>query len=539
MNSGSANVTDAQVGTLTVNDGGATVGNATIGTLNVAKGDVDASSATVSNLSVTGGTVASNTSNAYDTLSVTGGSVTGDTLTAKSLAVNGGTIAATTVRADTITVKSVDDLASVTTLASDTGSSVTVKKADGSDLTYKEYTKLRKLISPGTTITAQVHGKDKTGDGLKGVPVDPDAAQGELDDVYEQYENVNPFNSKLLSADEIDQRATEIAEIAETNSGEVDGQSEPEAIKAAVKAKLTSLMQQQGKSVVAPSLAGARSTLVVTDILANAAFERTGDLRNGTPASAVGEENGGDTVWLAIKGGKTDVDNSDYGKTKVKVATYQLGYDFQLSANDYLGFFVGSASGSADLSEKYANGKVDIKHAIEGGVYGTHAFQNGQYFDYMLSGGTFDNKYANQQWGTSDFGAALGYGVKIQSNDRTTVNPYIRFKYDKISTDDVTFGGNLVKTDDTNAFSAKIGVNLLDSSGYYGGLAYSRGFSGSFDSYVNGVGMPSNDFDTNVIYFNLGYRGNINDNTMFNVNLEKTFIDYDGWSATGRLEFKF
>lgn len=293
------------------------------------------------------------------------------------------------------------------------------------------------------------------------------------------------------------------------------------------------------KSLASTSLAAARATTVMSSLFADGVADRTSDLREGTPASALAGEDGSDTVWVAIKGGKTDVDNDNYDESTVRLVTYQAGYDFQVGPNDYLGLFLGSASGSVDPNSKYGS-NIDIEHAFNGGVYGTHSFANNQYIDYMLEGGQFDNKANGKTWGTSNFGGALGYGIKIAQNDNLTINPYIRFKYDRISTDDYTTApGNLVKSDDTNAFSGKLGVNFLTNYGLYGGLAYSRGFSGSYDAYINGIAMPSDDFDSNVIYLNLGYRGTLNDNTLYNVNLEKTFVDYDGWSALGRLDFKF
>ena len=38
-------------------------------------------------------------------------------------------------------------------------------------------------------------------------------------------------------------------------------------------------------------------------------------------------------------------------------------------------------------------------------------------------------------------------------------------------------------------------------------------------------------------YLNLGYHGYVNNYTQVNVNLEKTFGDYDGWTAEGRIDF--
>ena len=161
----------------------------------------------------------------------------------------------------------------------------------------------------------------------------------------------------------------------------------------------------------------------------------------------------------------------------------------------------------------------------------------------MLQGGKFDNKIeGHDTWGTKSFGGVIGYGWKYRTQSKQhelTWNPYVRFKYDHIKMDDRTFAGNKVTTDDENALSMKLGLDVSTDFGLYGGIAYSRGLSGSLSSYVNSFAMPSSDFDDNVIYLNLGYKGYVNENTMFNLNFEKTFCDYDGWTAEARVDFLF
>ena len=89
------------------------------------------------------------------------------------------------------------------------------------------------------------------------------------------------------------------------------------------------------------------------------------------------------------------------------------------------------------------------------------------------------------------------------------------------------------------AVPLKLGLNLKAASGLYGGLAYSRGLSGDYKAFVNGVAMPSSDNKANVVYLNLGYRGNVGPNTILDLSAEKTFVDYVGWNVAGRVNFLF
>ena len=134
----------------------------------------------------------------------------------------------------------------------------------------------------------------------------------------------------------------------------------------------------------------------------------------------------------------------------------------------------------------------------------------------------------------------VGYGVKLAQGDRLTRNPYVQLAYDRISVDSYTTrSGNVIKSDDSNNWTAKLGVNLIDASGLYGGVAYSRGLSGSYNAYINGVAMPASDNDANVLYLRLGYCANMARNAVLALSMEKTFMDYKGWIATGQVNFYF
>ena len=134
----------------------------------------------------------------------------------------------------------------------------------------------------------------------------------------------------------------------------------------------------------------------------------------------------------------------------------------------------------------------------------------------------------------------VGYGVKLAQGDRLTRNPYVQLAYDRISVDSYTTrSGNVIKSDDSNNWTAKLGVNLIDASGLYGGVAYSRGLSGSYKAYINGVAMPASDNDANVLYLSLGYCANMARNAVLALSMEKTFMDYKGWIATGKVNFYF
>ena len=304
-------------------------------------------------------------------------------------------------------------------------------------------------------------------------------------------------------------------------------------------AELTAAVQQAGKTAAAPGVASARTATVVTNVMTANVTGRTSELRGF--ASAVDEGRPApDNVWFQYKYTNMDVDNGDvYGKSTVKTNNYQLGYDAKIGPNDYLGAYIGTTTGNVEFNAPAVTDRTDIDNAYDFGIYGTHMLPSDQYIDYMIHTGKFDSKYNGVTWGTKDTGAMVGYGAKIAQNDRLTWNPYIQLAYDKVSVDGYMAGPNYIASDDSNNWTAKLGINLLDVSGFYGGLAYSRGLSGSYNAYINGVPMPSQDNNANVLYMSLGYRANMSRNVFLDLSMEKTFADYNGWTAAGKVNFYF
>lgn len=303
--------------------------------------------------------------------------------------------------------------------------------------------------------------------------------------------------------------------------------------------ELTAAVQQAGKTAAAPGVASARTATVVTNVMTANVTGRTSELRGF--ASAVDEGRPApDNVWFQYKHTNMDVDNGDvYGKSTVKTNNYQLGYDAKVGPNDYLGAYIGTTTGNVEFNAPAVTDRTDIDNAYDFGIYGTHMLPSDQYIDYMIHTGKFDSKYNGVTWGTKDTGAMIGYGAKIAQNDRLTWNPYIQLAYDKVSVDGYMAGPNYIASDDSNNWTAKLGINLLDVSGFYGGLAYSRGLSGSYNAYINGVPMPSQDNNANVLYMSLGYRANMSRNVFLDLSMEKTFADYNGWTAAGKVNFYF
>ena len=304
-------------------------------------------------------------------------------------------------------------------------------------------------------------------------------------------------------------------------------------------AKLTAAAQYAGKTAAAPGATSGRTASVIASVMTNNVTARNNELRGMAAAIDDGREES-ENMWVQFKHTDMDVDNGGtYGKSNVNTNNIQLGYDAKVGPEDYVGVYVGTTTGSADFSGPAANGSVDLDNAFDLGFYGTHMLPAGQYLDYMLHTGSFDSKYAGEKWGTTDTGLMLGYGTKIEQNDRLTVNPYVQLAYDHVKVGSYKAGNNQIASDASDNWTAKLGVNLIDASGFYGGLAYSRGLSGSYNAYINGVPMPSNDNNANVVYLNLGYRANVARNTLLDLSMEKTFVDYDGWTAAGKVNFFF
>lgn len=577
-------------------------GETAIGTLGVAGNLTSDTNLNVGTLSATGdvqvdGSIKADNLSAVN-INANGQIEVGGKLTAKEVSANSVTLksdatvanADTKIKANSVTIdatgnKSEDVIAKLQIESKTDGTPVKVKvvTADGSELSDEIKTAIAKAaggeekVNIGVTSEAAETAKNAADEAIA-------KADEELGKVNEfaakdaaEIAQANPFATKLPSASDIAAVAspteaqlnsltaakgeltgaisgleTEISK-ADTNGNtklkadleakkvelqkKVDGLST--AGMQAKAAELTAAVQQAGKTAAAPGVAPARTATVVTNVMTANVTGRTSELRGF--ASAVDEGRPApDNVWFQYKHTNMDVDNGDvYGKSTVKTNNYQLGYDAKVGPNDYLGAYIGTTTGNVEFNAPAVTDRTDIDNAYDFGIYGTHMLPSDQYIDYMIHTGKFDSKYKGVTWGTKDTGAMIGYGAKIAQNDRLTWNPYIQLAYDKVSVDSYMAGANYIASDDSNNWTAKLGINLLDVSGFYGGLAYSRGLSGSYNAYINGVPMPSQDNNANVLYMSLGYRANMSRNVFLDLSMEKTFADYNGWTAAGKVNFYF
>lgn len=571
-----------------VNAGGNVEVNGDINGVNVvAKGKIKANSLTAAGDVKAGEALEATNITAQGNLEV-GGDLKATKVTANSVTLKGAVDSndKITINADSVT------LGTTTATEENIGKLSIVPKTDGGTVNVKVVTSNGAL--PDKTITEAI----KTAAGGAEVKIsatsvaaetakaDAEKAVVAADKALEQVNEfaakdvaeiaqANPFTTKLPSASDIaaianpssakmtavEGATTDLktaigkleTEIANAN-GNTDLQAELENKKAELEnkmaglsneslqakaAELTAAVQQAGKTAAAPGVASARTATVVTNVMTANVTGRTSELRGF--ASAVDEGRPApDNVWFQYKHTNMDVDNGDvYGKSTVKTNNYQLGYDAKVGPNDYLGAYIGTTTGNVEFNAPAVTDRTDIDNAYDFGIYGTHMLPSDQYIDYMIHTGKFDSKYNGVTWGTKDTGAMIGYGAKIAQNDRLTWNPYIQLAYDKVSVDSYMAGANYIASDDSNNWTAKLGINLLDVSGFYGGLAYSRGLSGSYNAYINGVPMPSQDNNANVLYMSLGYRANMSRNVFLDLSMEKTFADYNGWTAAGKVNFYF
>ena len=590
------NIVNATVENVTVKSGVLQTKDVTATNLNVAGGTVTAVNGTIAatDVKLDGGTLAAGSLQA-DKVTIAKDAISCVTnITAKEVTVKDGAVFASNsiIKAETVTVDSLEALG-VANLEAKDGKNLTINATTALDTTD-----LAKKLPLGTTATVIANGTTTTVTGaghtspIVPPPSTPDAAKTDAEKVLNDVEQTkkkldlptcnasqintiqeaNPFASKtaLPSATDIAKMAdvsdTELTalkgiksslQMAQANlaangviSGtewdqvaaglaEFDGLDISKEGFAAMASQVTSAVQYAGKTAAAPGASSARSATVVTNVMTANVATRTTELRG--LASAVDEGRPApDNMWFQYKHTNMDVDNGDvYDKSTVNTNNFQLGYDAKVGPNDYLGAYIGTTTGNVDFRGPAADGRVDIENSYDFGVYGTHMLPADQYIDYMIHTGKFDSKYNGATWGTKDTGAMVGYGVKIAQNDRLTWNPYIQLAYDKVSVDSYMAGANYIASDDSNNWTAKLGINLLDVSGFYGGLAYSRGLSGSYNAYINGVPMPSQDNNANVLYMSLGYRANMSRNVFLDLNMEKTFADYDGWTAAGKVNFYF
>lgn len=562
--------------------------NGDINSVNVvAKGKIKADSLTAAGDVKAGGALEATNITAQGNLEV-GGDLKATKVTANSVTLNGAVDSndKITINADSVTLGTTtatgDNIKKLSITPKTVGGTVNVKVVTSNGtLPDETITEAIKNAADGAEVkitATSVAAETAKADAEKAVA----AADKELEQVNEfaakdaaEIAQANPFTTKLPSASDIaaianpssakmtavEGATTDLktaigkleTEIANAN-GNTDLQADLEAKKAELErkvkglsneslqakaAELTAAVQQAGKTAAAPGVASARTATVVTNVMTANVTGRTSELRGF--ASAVDEGRPApDNVWFQYKHTNMDVDNGDvYGKSTVKTNNYQLGYDAKVGPNDYLGAYIGTTTGNVEFNAPAVTDRTDIDNAYDFGIYGTHMLPSDQYIDYMIHTGKFDSKYNGVTWGTKDTGAMIGYGAKIAQNDRLTWNPYIQLAYDKVSVDGYMAGPNYIASDDSNNWTAKLGINLLDVSGFYGGLAYSRGLSGSYNAYINGVPMPSSDNNANVLYMSLGYRANMSRNVFLDLSMEKTFADYNGWTAAGKVNFYF
>lgn len=589
------NIEGATVDNVTVKSGVLQTQDVTATNLNVAGGTVTAVEGTITatDVKLDGGTLAAGSLQAGKVTIAKDAISCVTNITAKEVTVKNGAVFASNsiIKAETVTVDSLEALG-VAKLEAPEGKKLIIN----SDVALNT-DKLAEKVLKGTTATVKVNGNtiEVAGTGVitpTVLPTTPgeakDYAEGVLTAVEQKKKDLdlptcnasqiktiqeaNPFASKTALPS-----ATDIAKMANVSQKKLDdlagiksdlqmaqanlakngvtsgeewdqvaaGLAEFDGLDiskdgfAAMASQVTSAVQYAGKTAAAPGASSARAANVVTNVMTANVATRTTELRG--LASAVDEGRPApDNMWFQYKHTNMDVDNGDvYDKSTVNTNNFQLGYDAKVGPNDYLGAYIGTTTGNVDFRGPAADGRVDIENSYDFGVYGTHMLPADQYIDYMIHTGKFDSKYNGATWGTKDTGAMVGYGVKIAQNDRLTWNPYIQLAYDKVSVDSYMAGANYIASDDSNNWTAKLGINLLDVSGFYGGLAYSRGLSGSYNAYINGVPMPSQDNNANVLYMSLGYRANMSRNVFLDLNMEKTFADYNGWTAAGKVNFYF
>lgn len=364
--------------------------------------------------------------------------------------------------------------------------------------------------------------------------------------VTEEYAKENLPYDYLVKVKDLVDEALKAAKEDDAGSTDATKAARAKAIAALNAEQADTLAYQaveKGKIAAGAGVTASRTASVINDAIAGNIANRTADLRAGELAAAAPTRAEGtpNNIWFQIRHSNQDVEtgNTGYADSKVKATIYQLGYDYQASDTDYLGLYLASTTGSAEFNGAFG-GSADIKSSFDAGLYGTHVLTNGQYLDYYLHKGKFSLNHAGASAKTDDFGAMVGYGVKIRNNEDLIVNPYINFAYDKLSFDTFSYAnGNTISADDQTNFSTKLGVNFDWTNGLTAGIAYSRGFSGSYNPYINGIALPGVDNDYNVFYLSLGYKNYLNPTTYLNVSVDKTFADYKGWIASGRVNFFF
>ena len=164
--------------------------------------------------------------------------------------------------------------------------------------------------------------------------------------------------------------------------------------------------------------------------------------------------------------------------------------------------------------------------------------------EFLLSAVTTIQMKQDSTWDTSDMGLSFEYGKKMQYGKDLFFTPYVRLDYDRVRTDAVTYAsGNQVAADTANNVTGKLGFTLEKTfaagNSLYFGSAYSHGLSGSSTTYFNQTALPAVDNDAKVVYVNIGTKQMLGDASYLDINYEKTFLDYDGWSLQAKYNLMF
>lgn len=301
--------------------------------------------------------------------------------------------------------------------------------------------------------------------------------------------------------------------------------------------------EQAGRLITTPSLAGTQAMNTATTIMTQNVVQRLSEITTPLPSDADvkgAADAPSNNAWFKMRYTNVDVKAKNYDTSKVETTNYQLGYDSKIGENAYFGGYIGTTSGYV-ANCAY---KTVIDKSFQAGLYGTWSLGQGAFINYIARYGTLTNKFAGKSWDTKDYGLMLEYGRKIQKRKDLFITPYVQVDYDHIKTDSVTYAsGNVVKVDDTNNLDLKLGLNIeqVDDKGgsVYGGIAYGRGLSGSYDAYMNSLALPNSVNRLNVVYLNFGIKTMMSDASYVDFNIEKTLGDYDGWSLQSKFNLMF
>ena len=354
----------------------------------------------------------------------------------------------------------------------------------------------------------------------------------------------DPFTTGLLSTADItaaDAAAASVSSIDEANVTDATAKAKLAVLRSMSGTKVQALIQKQQaayQKVGAVVIGAGNAAGVINDAITSNVMTRTGQLRDGRVAQLAAKDKAvNQNIWLAVNGGRMDMDNGNgYGTTRVHFTNYQLGFDHQYDAKNYIGFYAGTTTGH--LENPGTTYRTDIHDAMECGAYGTHKLPHGAYLDYILRYTEYQNEFLGQKFKLKDTGATIGYGLERKLR-KATVNPYVKLVYDTIDMGDATLGANTVTSDTADNWSAKVGVDVHSAQGLTAGLAYRRGLSGGYTTLVDGIAVPKADYHAGVLSAHLDFDQPLSNRADLNLNFEKSYLDYNGWHVQGKFSYSF